>query len=166
MRISQIDKLFSALLFFLGLYVIVKGMQYGLWIRGVPGPGFFPLLSGLMMSILSSVTFLKQIRRTPVSAVEAENSEIKGELDKRTLLAIAGVIVTLSGFILLSPYLGMTLAGFFLIFAIGLLTQPEEQKGKAFLVKLTVISLGTIIGCNLLFRFVLGVPVLTGPFGL
>ncbi|WP_319529575.1 tripartite tricarboxylate transporter TctB family protein [uncultured Cohaesibacter sp.] len=161
MHVTLVDRAFATLLCVLGLYVVVAGVEYGLWVRGVPGPGFFPVLAGAMMFILSGVNLSRSFGLAG-AATDLSGIVVSG----RTMSAILGVVAALVAFIWLSPYLGMTLAGFLLIFAIGFLTQPEELRDRAFFVKLTAVSFGTIIVCNVLFRIALGVPVLVGPFGI
>jgi hypothetical protein len=156
MRVSIADRVFAAALCFLGLFVIVAGMDYGLWTDGIPGPGFFPVIAGVMMSGLSACILLRSF---------FDGHKPAQSIPYSALAAAVGVILVMVAFITLTPVLGMSLSGLLLVIAVGWLSQPVEERNRGFLARLGAVSIGTILGCYLLFRVGLGVPLLTGPWG-
>lgn len=53
------DLISSTILFLIGLFIIFYAPQFGLGSPSMPGPGFMPFLTGLVICSFSMITFLR-----------------------------------------------------------------------------------------------------------
>lgn len=75
-------KIFLILVIFAGMYWIVSGLEYGLWVRKGPGGGFMPLVAGIA-TILCAIWTL----------IAARNETVPPELVSwHALLPIGGLV--------------------------------------------------------------------------
>lgn len=150
------DRVFAILLFLLGLYVAVTAFGMGLWVRGVPGPGFFPILAALLMTGLSARLILRQF---------SGRALLSGRVPPRILGNTIGFVLALIGFVVLTPLLGIFLSSLLMMPVIGILASDKPALRRPYLVQLGLTCIGTALLCQLLFGIVLDVPLPTGPFG-
>jgi hypothetical protein len=113
---SKGDKLFSALLFILGLIIIVGSLQIGFGRFTKPGPGLFSFFCGLILciqSILSNV--LKKKRREKEDVLK----------DPGAIRKFVFSIITLVLWIILMPFLGWLPLTFFVTLSFAKIMQLE-----------------------------------------
>ncbi|MDW9500514.1 hypothetical protein GOB08_18835 [Sinorhizobium meliloti] len=156
MKIALLDRLFTIALLLLGLFVTAGAWNYGLYRDNVPGPGFFPAIAGVMMTLLSATLLVRDV---------SGRRRLDGRIEGSVLLGIAGVTASIIAFVLLTPYTGMAVAAGAVMIIIGYLTEEPERKRGLFLVKLAPISIATVIVCHLIFGIVIRVPLVEGPLG-
>lgn len=156
MKIALLDRAFTLAMLGLGLFVTFSAWNYGLYRNGVPGPGFFPIIAGLMMSLLAAGLLFRDFGG-------------RGRLEGRIDLAIIAVIGIVTGAIILfvfaAPFIGMGVAAFIVMVVIGYVTEERHLRGGRFLGLLVATATGTVVICHLLFAKVIGTPLVTGPLG-
>jgi hypothetical protein len=117
MLISKGELLFSVILFFLGLIIVVSSIQIGFGKFSKPGPGLFPLFCGLILCVQSiSLHVFKQINQ--------EQGNLFNDvaiIKKFILLAISFVL-----WIVLMPLLGWLPLTFLVTFSISKIMQMED----------------------------------------
>lgn len=142
---------YSSLFFlFIGILFLMGTFSYPIWDRYGPGPGFFPLLLGIIFSILSFLLLI-------VSSLRKEHKEDElMESDSLNILAINETIIYLCFlfcFYFLFDRLGFLLAIFF--FMIGVLIFISKRS-----VKLSIsISMLTSLLTYVIFVRLLGVQL-------
>lgn len=122
-----------------------RGLQYGVWANGEPGPGLFPLLAGLL--ILAAVpAVVMEMRRPAAVATETgdESFATPGTLATYTAVALAWPL-------LLEPlgYVGASLPALLVLLLRG---------GIGWVLSI-VIAVGAVGASYLLFDTLLEVPL-------
>ena len=98
MRVEQIISLALALL---GTAIAIGGVKLGLGNVSLPGPGFFPLVAGLALTIFAGIVLWDTMRKSRKAAIVADWRNIRWRhilLTFFSLLAYANLIESL-GFI-------------------------------------------------------------------
>lgn len=155
--------LFPAALAVLGAVVVINASGLGLWARLGPGPGFFPLVLGALLVVLSLAWLAQEARahRTPAAAQElAPDLDIPEESVEplRPRLA-AAIVVSLVVLALLMPLLGFQLSMLlFLVFHLRVL-------GKRRWLLTGIVSLVGSFGVFVLFSRVLSVNLPAASIG-
>ncbi|ADH90849.1 hypothetical protein Snov_3575 [Ancylobacter novellus DSM 506] len=156
MGTALLDRAFTLVLLGLGLFITWGAWNYGLYQNGIPGPGFFPILAGLMMTILAAALLLRDL---------SGRMRLAGRIDPVVMLAIAAVTGAIVLFVYLAPLTGMGLAAFAVMVGIGYVTEESHRRGRFFLLRLVLVSAGTVVLCHFFFAKVIGTPLVTGPLG-
>lgn len=156
MKTAHLDRLFTLLMLALGLYVTFGACNYGLYRDAVPGPGFFPAIAGLLMTVLSAAILVRDL---------SGRLRLSGEIGLPVIGGIAGVTAAIVAFVYLTPLTGMAAAAGLAMAVIGYLTEESDRKGGRFPLKLIGLSIGTVAACHVLFGMIIRVPLITGPFG-
>jgi len=149
MSLRLLDAAFAAALFLLGAYVLLQATEYGFFRREVPGPGFFPFWTGLLLMICSGVNFFKSIGQHAL--VE--------RIDHSELIRAGLLIGSVALFAILAPFVGMVTAAVIFVFLSGLVLR-DAGRDQRFLVKLAVVSILAPTGCWFVFGQLLRVPLL------
>jgi len=149
MSLRLLDAAFAAVLFLLGTYILLEAAEYGFFRREVPGPGFFPFLTGLLLIICSGVNFFKSVGQQALLERIAPKELIRAGL-------LTGLIVL---FAIASQFIGMAAAAIVFMFLSGLVLH-EEKYDQYFLAKLAAISILAPSGCWFVFGQLLRVPLL------
>ena len=136
MKTAHLDRLFTILVLALGLYVTVSAYNYGLYRDAVPGPGFFPAIAGLLMTVLSAAILARDL---------SGRMRMAGEITLHVIGGLAGVTAAVVAFVYL--------------------TEEPDRKGGHFPLKLIGLSIGTVAVCHVLFGMIIRVPLITGPLG-
>jgi hypothetical protein len=150
MRLALLDRLFTICMLALGLFVTVSAWNYGLYREAVPGPGFFPVISGLMMTLLAAGILIRDL---------AGRERLEGDIPRAVIFGIAGVTAAILAFVYIAPVTGMAIAAGIAIAVIGYLTEEPLRKGATFTVKLVALSVATILACHILFGVIIDVPL-------
>ncbi len=127
-----------------GLLFAAGGWQQGLIKRGVPGPGFLPLICGLIMIGLALIVLIPTL-----AAERSEKKESAGEErffpDKGSGTRLAYTLMALAAYAICLPYGGFLLITF--VFMLFMLRLMEPQRWSRAL----LLSLSTAILAYLLF---------------
>ncbi|MCT7664134.1 tripartite tricarboxylate transporter TctB family protein [Shinella kummerowiae] len=156
MKTAHLDRLFTILMLSLGLYVTVAAYNYDLYRDTVPGPGFFPAIAGLLMTVLSAAILVRDL---------SGRMRMSGEIGLPVIGGIAGVTAAVIGFVYVTPLTGMGIAAGVAMAIIGYLTEEPDRKGGRFPLKLVGLCIGTVAACHVLFGMIIRVPLITGPLG-
>lgn len=80
-------RIFPILVIVVGIYWIMSGFEYGLWVRKGPGGGFMPLVAGIAVIVCAIWTM-----------IAARNEMVSPELASwHALLPIGGLVGVLAG---------------------------------------------------------------------
>lgn len=154
MTLHKADVIAAVLLGLLGVYIIIQGLSYGFTAEGLPSAGFFPVLAGVLIASLSIVNVVRGLRRLEV---------MKGTITAQQLRPVFGISVMLVVFVVLSPWLGVTLPLPFVLVAMSYLVDPRP--GLTWLAQIAGLSVLFTIGSYFLFERWLGILFPVGPFG-
>ena len=142
--------LYSSLFFFLfGASFIIGSLRYPTWDRYGPGPGFFPLLLGILFSALSLLLLIGSIARQEEADKKEDGSQSPIH---RTVL----YLFVLFGFYFFFERLGFLLTLFF--FMTGVLYLFGKRSIRSSL----SISVLTTLFSYLIFARLLSVPLPAG----
>jgi putative tricarboxylic transport membrane protein len=154
MTIQRLDQLVALGLALLGVYLVVAGFGYGFMRDTTPGAGFFPVLIGGVIAVLSLVNLVRSLAGMEI---------LKAAMTKGDVLRFVVVAVALLTYVWLAPVLGLALATMALMIVVGLIIRPTLEPG--FLARLLTVSVVFSLACVWIFGTLLRVPMLIGPFG-
>lgn len=154
MTIHRLDQLVALALALLGVYLVVAGFGYGFMRDTTPGAGFFPVLIGSVIAVLSLVNLVRSLAGMEI---------LKAAMTKGDVLRFVVVAVALLTYVWLAPVLGLALATMALMIVVGLIIRPTLEPG--FLARLLAVSVVCSLACVWIFGTLLRVPMLIGPFG-
>ena len=155
MSIRHLDQIVALFLTVFGVYLIWTGLQYGFMQGTTPGAGFFPALSGGGLIVLSILNLARSI-------LGAE--KLPEDMSRRDVAKFAAIAVAMLVFVVITPFLGITIATMLLMLAIGLTIRPVFE--RSYLVRLGLTSVLIPIACFGIFGTLLRVPLPRGLFGL
>jgi hypothetical protein len=155
MTTQTIDRVFAACLAALGMYIVWNAVAYG-YMRGTtPGPGFFPFWVGLGIVGLSIVNLIRSLRGA---------EPLESQFDAVGLYKALAIVGFVTGFILLTPWLGMLVASGLLVPALAFAIRPRWT--QPFAATIVAVALLFPFLCYYLFGVYLQVPLVRGVFGI
>jgi putative tricarboxylic transport membrane protein len=154
MTIQRLDQLVALGLALLGVYLVVAGFGYGFMRDTTPGAGFFPVLIGGVIAVLSLVNLVRSLAGIEI---------LKAAMAKSDVLRFVAVAAALLAYVWIAPVLGLALATMALMIVVGLIIRPTLAPG--FLARLLAVSVVCSLACVWIFGTLLRVPMLVGPFG-
>lgn len=154
MTIQRLDQLVALGLALLGVYLVVAGFGYGFMRDTTPGAGFFPVLIGGVIAVLSLVNLVRSLAGIEI---------LKAAMTKGDVLRFVAVAAALLVYVWFAPVLGLALATMALMIVVGLIIRPTLEPG--FLARLLAVSVVCSLACVWIFGTLLRVPMLIGPFG-
>lgn len=154
MTIQRLDQLVALGFALLGVYLVVAGFGYEFMRDTTPGAGFFPVLIGCVIAVLSLVNLVRSLAGTEI---------LKAVMTKGDVLRFVAVAAALLAYVWLAPVLGLALATMALMIVVGLIIRPTLEPG--FLARLLAVSVVCSLACVWIFGTLLRVPMLIGPFG-
>lgn len=155
MATNRLDQLFAAFLIGFGGYIVWTGLDYG-YMRGTtPGPGYFPVLIGIAIIVLSIVNLLR-------SLAGAEN--LKDTMARIDIIKTITLTAALVGVVVLTPLVGLMLAVSLFMFAAAFVIRPSLE--RKFLVRLIPTCILVPVILNYMFTTFLRIPIPTGMFGI
>lgn len=146
------DQRSSLVWFAIGLIIVFYSTKYGLGTLSSPGPGFVPLLSGLVIAGLALIVFLQQHWK-------GNRDTLKGlwqEKDWSTMFKVMGALVL---YALLLKSLGFLLITFLLIVYLFRVIEPMSWK------KVLAGAFLTAFGSYVIFDLWLEAQLPGGIFG-
>jgi putative tricarboxylic transport membrane protein len=171
---------FSAALALLGLAAAIGGWGYGVaQDNGQIGPGFLPVVLGILMVVLGGIdVVMTMLRREPVNVIdqldslgtqvdaaaidtveESPDIDALGRSQRQRNRMLATVSAMLLAAVMLVPLLGLLLSLGLLMLAIAIFV---ERRGVISSVIVTVVTVGVF---HLVFGVLLRVPLPTGMIG-
>lgn len=150
--LNKSELIAAALLIALGSYVVVQAAGWTYLTKDGPGPGFFPLWTGIcMIALAGALAGLQLLQAVKGGAVEKTNWAGSG----RVLAGWAGLMVSIG----LLERAGFILS--FLLLAVFLVVGVFRRSLMAAL----AVGLGSSIGFWLVFAKLLKVRLPAGPWG-
>ncbi|MDC7244419.1 MAG: tripartite tricarboxylate transporter TctB family protein [Sphaerochaetaceae bacterium] len=142
----KISRILSVSAIILGLYVIVAASQFPEGADGVPGPGFFPVILGIMI-ILLSVLQLFNTRKD-----KDDDTKFMNEGTRRVLISCAIIIgylvgMEVLGFIVSTPIFLFSIMWYFSVRKVStLISIPLVSTGILYFVFLKFLSVSLPTG--------------------
>ncbi|MGH2735411.1 MAG: tripartite tricarboxylate transporter TctB family protein [Actinomycetota bacterium] len=153
MTSREVDIVAGVIFVALGGFVLMQSLQLDFYIEGVPGPGFFPALLAIAMSVSGA---LLVVTRSRAGGEAAEEFKLPSRWQAKRSLGLWIAVLASS---LLVGVVGF-LAAMFLLVAVILLV-IEGRRGIVTIV--TIVA--TPLLAYLLFASLLQVPLPAGVFG-
>lgn len=151
MKLSLLDVLVSLLLVALGIYVIWHAAVYGILGPTITGPGFFPLLSGLMILIGAAGVLAGHIRKSRV---------MEGRITGPETVPVVLITLFTVIFLLLAEPVGMILLTPLYVFGVASAILPPRSLRT--ILCHCVVAVGFTLFAYLLFDYALGIPLPDG----
>jgi putative tricarboxylic transport membrane protein len=141
-----------------GILFLIGGLQHGLMRRGVPGPGFLPFFSGILLVLISFFVLIPALARKTCPEKTGEKPGFFPETGslKRILMAIAALLVY---------GVAMEIAGYLLTTFIFMYFVAQLMESKKRL-QILILALSTSIISYLLFVVLLEVQLPKGLLGI
>lgn len=152
---NRVDQLFAIFLVGLGCYIVWTGLDYGYKRDTTPGPGFFPVIVGAVIVVLSVVNLLRSLNG-------AEGFE--DSMEFMELLKVAVITLGLLGVVVLTEYLGLTIAVSLLMLIVGFTSNPSLD--RKFLLRLLPLCVIFPLFLKISFGTFLDIPIPVGVFGI
>ncbi|WP_321574839.1 tripartite tricarboxylate transporter TctB family protein [Paraburkholderia franconis] len=140
LRINK-DYYGGALLLVIGMYVTLVGRTYERGTLNQMGPGFFPVVLGLLLSVLGIIVALGARRGSTDSTEEKEHNDAPRTADWRGWLCI---IFSIVAFVVFSQYFGFIPASFATVF-ISAMGDRENTWKSAFVLAVLATVFGVIV---------------------
>jgi len=137
-----------------GILFCIGGLHYGLRRSGIPGPGFLPIVTGLILVALSLALLISRLLRKTDEEVSAEKLMPGGQALKRILKALGALCL----YTLMLERLGFAMTTF-LFMVVVLRLEPRRW---TFIIP---AALGATTFFFFLFKVFLRVPLPPGILG-
>jgi len=138
----------------IGILFCIGGVHYGIRRSGIPGPGFLPFVSGLILVALSLILLVSRVLKVPGEA-DPKVEPLPGGQALRRILIVLGALCL---YVLILEPLGFVLTTFlFMIVVLRL-----EPRRWSFIIP---VAMGATIFFFLLFKILLRVPLPSGLLG-
>ena len=154
MSITRVDQIAAACMIALGVAIVWSGFGYGYMSGTTPGAGFFPVLVGIALIVLSTLNLVRSL---------AGREILDAGLDFPTVLKIAAVVLAMAAMIVATPFIGLLLSVAFFMVATGLIIRPSTD--VRFLATLCICAIVVPAFITYAFGTWLNVPIPVGPFG-
>ena len=137
-----------------GILFCIGGIHYGLRRSGIPGPGFLPFVTGLILVALSLILLISRLLRKRDEADSAGEPMPRGQALTRILKALGALCL----YVLILEHLGFMLTTFlFMVLVLRL-----EPRRWIFIIP---AAIGTTAFFFFLFKVLLKVPLPPGILG-
>jgi|WetSurSiteA1Bulk_404760.scaffolds.fasta_scaffold115847_2 putative tricarboxylic transport membrane protein len=156
MRLSFRERDVASSLFWtlVGVLFCIGGLHYGIRRSGIPGPGFLPFVTGLILVALSLLLLVSRVWKAPGEA-DPKGEPMPGGQALRRILIVLGALCLYA--LILEP-LGFVLTAFlFMIVVLRL-----EPRRWSFVMP---AAIGTTVFFYILFKTLLRVPLPPGILG-
>jgi len=149
MRIA--NRIASLVIMLFGLFVVYQSLKFDYMVQATPGPGFLPFWTGLVISLVAIIPFVRTFTKFSSKLVNPFKS---GDF-KNFFIVIGSAIVVM----LITPVIGLLAA---LGLMVGVIAKLMGTKSWKTIIGLVVFSPVLLYG---IFVFILGVPLPKGIFG-
>lgn len=149
----------SSLFFFgFGLFVLYQSLQFTIWSDSEPGPGFFPLLTGFLITGFSVSILIKFFisNKTLTNEIESEDESEKDNGKMNYARVFAYIILMLLYGLFLEKVGWLIITAVFLIL---ILKYVERQSWK----RTTLLTLSGLAAIYVIFVYFLSIQLPKGP---
>jgi len=154
MKLNRLEVGFGLFLLILGSWIVAQAVSYGVLGDNITGAGFFPFISGGLLTISAIGILVRQMR---------EGSDETEMVPFSELGPIGGIIAATAVFLLLAETVGMVLLTPFYVAAVAYLIEvPRTPRGHAIVWS---VAVAFAVFAYLLFDYGLGVPIPHGILG-
>jgi hypothetical protein len=154
MKLVRLEVGFGILLLALGAWILAQAISYGVLGDNVTGAGFFPLMSGGLLTVSAIGVLIRHMR---------EGGDESETIPLSELLPIGGIVGATAAYLLLAETVGMILLTPFYIAAVAyLIEMPKTVRGHAIVWS---VALGFAVFAYLLFDYGLNIPIPHGFLG-
>ena len=108
-----------------GIIYMFEAIKQGLFLKGVPGPGFLPFLCSVALAVCAAVVIAIDIYRRLHVTKQAKSQEV---FDKPAVIRILVAFATLFGFSFMLDYIGFTIGTFVFILATLRIMEPKSWR--------------------------------------
>jgi putative tricarboxylic transport membrane protein len=151
------DLISGSFLLLVGLFLAIHSTDLRIWSRSGPGAGFFPLIIGLIICLLSLILLSQYILSKRVRDKTKTSSRIAPpEQERPTLIKVYSYALLMVLYGLLMESVGFLIMTFLFLFIV--LKYTERQGWRR---TLRIGSISTVVS-YLLFEYFLGVPLPVG----
>jgi hypothetical protein len=148
MKLNRLEIGFGLFLLILGAWIVAQAISYGVVGDNITGAGFFPFISGGLLTVSAIGILARQVR---------ERSGVSEVIPLAELLPIGGIIVATAVFLLLAETVGMVLLTPFYVAAVAYLIEvPKNPCGHTVVWS---VAVAFAIFAYLLFDYGLNVPI-------
>ena len=149
MSLKVLDIVFALCLVALGSYIIIESLSYGYIFRNVPGPGYFPFWTGVILVSFSLINLFRGIRQTEF---------VSQFIGKNEIIQVVMILLCIMGYIFISQKIGMIYSTIIFIITCGLILKYDYFPVR-FLIKISLVSFATTVITVYIFRNLLSVPI-------
>ncbi|WGF90474.1 tripartite tricarboxylate transporter TctB family protein [Marinivivus vitaminiproducens] len=154
MRIATLDTAAAALFLAFGVWIVAQAFALGVTGDMGPGPGTFPLIAGILVTLFAAATLVRS-RRSPEGS-----DDVIGVAE---IARVAGILAAILAYLAVFGTLGAFLPLPFLMIAISLVIHARTD--AAWLGTIAAISVAFTVACFLIFDVGLRVLLPEGPLG-
>lgn len=154
MKLIHLETGFGLFLLVLGAWIVAQAVSYGVFGNNVTGAGFFPFISGCLLTVSAIGILVRQRHERSGEPELVPLSELR---------PIGGIVAATALFLLLAETLGMVLLTPFYVAAVSYLIEvPRDARGHAIVWS---VAAAFAVFAYLLFDYGLNIPIPHGVFG-
>jgi putative tricarboxylic transport membrane protein len=154
MKLYRLEVGFGLVLLIAGAWVVAQAISYGVLGDNITGAGFFPFISGGLLSVSALGILSRELRGRDQSSETIPLAE---------LLPIGGIILATALFLLLAETVGMILLTPLYVAAVAYLIEvPKTTRGH---IIVWSVAVAFAVFAYLLFDYGLNVPIPHGFLG-
>lgn len=126
--------LFSTFLFLISSFFLFYGFNYTFWSDNRPGPGFFPIILGVLLTLLTAVNLVMEVRK---SRLEKNNAYEDEDFAFKDMVTVSIMILI---YMIVFPYAGYLIStGLFIIGTLSYLNRGKWIQNISILIVVLVV---------------------------
>ena len=126
--------LFSTFLFLISSFFLFYGFNYTFWGDNRPGPGFFPIILGVLLTLLTAVNLVMEVRK---SRLEKNNAYEDEDFAFKDMVTVSIMILI---YMIVFPYAGYLIStGLFIIGTLSYLNRGKWIQNISILIVVLVV---------------------------
>ena len=126
--------LFSTFLFLISSFFLFYGFNYTFWGDNRPGPGFFPIILGVLLTLLTAVNLVMEVRK---SRLEKNNAYEDEDFAFKDMVTVSIMILI---YMIVFPYAGYLIStGLFIIGTLSYLNKGKWIQNISILIVVLVV---------------------------
>jgi hypothetical protein len=146
-------KIISLAFLICSLIYIIFGLRLKMGTLKNMGPGFVPLVIGVLLLACTTTDLIRLFGKTPLKEETNKATPIKD----KNFRAVIGILVCTTAYPLILESLNFVFSTFIVGFAMLILLKPRS------IIFSFLLSLGMAVGCFLIFTRLFGVALPSGP---
>ena len=126
--------LFSTFLFLISSFFLFYGFNYTFWGDNRPGPGFFPIILGVLLTLLTAVNLIMEVRK---SRLEKNSTYDDEDFAFKDMVTVSIMILI---YMIVFPYAGYLIStGLFIIGTLSYLNKGKWIQNISILIVVLVV---------------------------